>query len=397
MARGCDATFSPLVDFKSETVRGGDGCFRVGQSRSGQWWLVAPDGSPFFGCGIEGVRRIEGGPAVRGAVARLRGWHFNLLSAGSAVEFRGLGLPHLESLELRRAGDVLFRLGGAQLPDVFDPRWPAACVARVANVSATRDLIGLVTDAELGWAQPSAGGAEPRPSLLQICLSLDPRYAAYHAAWEFVLAPRGGELATLARAWRLVLPNRESLRQWTHEARAIATPGYLEDNARFTREFAQRYFRIAAAAVRDQLPGRLIFGAPCAVLPRGVRESLASWSDVDLATAPVSGAERPVFVMGFNWTASAATAVAAEPDSLSPLERMLRRGRSALEALVADPAVVGYSWSDYAQGDFLRDAPLSRGLLYENGWPAHQHVQPLASINARAEASRRAAVGRASV
>jgi len=39
-----------------------------------------------------------------------------------------------------------------------------------------------------------------RPSLLQICLSLEPSFPAYHAAWEFTLAAHGGELAAMARA-----------------------------------------------------------------------------------------------------------------------------------------------------------------------------------------------------
>lgn len=390
MARACDAIAVTLRDFKAGTIRGGEGCFRVGQTHSGQWWLLATDGSPFFGCGVDGVHRIEGGPAVRSALAQLRGWHFNVLGPAAASEFHGLGVPHLEALELRRAGDLLFRLGGAQLPDVFDPRWPAACVERAARVAASRDLVGVVTDLELGWAQPVASEPVPRPSLLQICLSLDPRHAAYHAAWEFVLAAHGGELASLARAWRVTLPNKETLRQWTHDDRAVATPAYFEDHVRFTREFAQRYFRTAAAAAREVLPGRLIFGAPSAALPSAVLESLEPWIDVHLEAMPMSGEGRPVFVTPFNWAGFARGPAPDVPENFSPLERMHRGGRSALEALIAHPAVVGYSWSDYAHGDFLRNAPFGRGLLYENGWPAHEHVQPLGAINAHAAAKRRA-------
>lgn len=390
MARAGDETPFTLRDFKPETIRGGAGCFRVGQTHSGQWWLIGPEGIPFFGCGVNTVRRIEGGPALRGALAQLRGWHFNLLGLETAPEFRALGFPYLEALDLRRAGDVLFRLGGAQLPDVFDPRWPAACVERASQVAATRALVGLVTDTELDWAQPLAGEPVARPSLLQICLSLDPRYAAYHAAWEFVLAPHGGDLAALARAWRVELPNKAMLRQWTIDEHAVTTPGYREDHARFTREFAQRYFRTAAAVVREHLPGRLIFGAPLPRdLPVAAQESLTPWIDVRPGDVPVAG-EGPVFVTTFNWAEFAQTPVPPELEALSPLERMHRCGRSVLEALVANPAVVGYSWSDYIEGELLRDAPFGRGLLYENGWPAHEHVQPLAAINARAAASHRA-------
>src|SRR5690606_24233679 len=104
------------------------------------------------------------------------------------------GIPHLESLELRRAEHPLIHVGAAQLPDVYDLRWPAVCAARVAAVNAGPGLAGYLSDRQLGWAQPALDGSAPtRPTLLQLCLSLDPRFSAYHAAWEFVLAPRGGD------------------------------------------------------------------------------------------------------------------------------------------------------------------------------------------------------------
>jgi hypothetical protein len=53
------------------------------------------------------------------------------------------------------------------------------------------------------------------PRLLQICLSMEPGFFAYHAAWEFVLAPHAGDLAALAREWRVDLPNKEVIRQRT--------------------------------------------------------------------------------------------------------------------------------------------------------------------------------------
>ena len=53
------------------------------------------------------------------------------------------------------------------------------------------------------------------PSLLQLCLSLEPNFAAYHAAWEFALALHGGKLAALARAWGAPLANKEVVRELT--------------------------------------------------------------------------------------------------------------------------------------------------------------------------------------
>lgn len=379
MASRSAAAPPALRDLKPETIRGAPGCFRVGQGSDGRWWLVAPDDTAFFGCGVDGVRRIGAEGSAAAVVARLREWHFNLLGPEGAPEFRGLGLPYLESLELLKAGGLPIRLAGVRLPDVFDPGWPEACDARVAATTPARDRVGFVTDADLGWAQP---GAEARPSLLQVCLSLDPRHAAYHAAWEFVLAPHGGELGALARAWEADLPNKETLRQWTQEERRLDTPAYREAQARFAQEFVQRYLRAASAAVRRHAPGVLLFGPP---LPAALRAAAGPWVDVSLAAGPGPGGG-PVLVAGFCWTPPAGDA--GGRSGLSRLERMHRRGRASLEALVADPAAIGYLWGEYAHGDAAVHAPFGRGLVYEDGATAHEHVQPLASINRMATARR---------
>gem|GEM_PF-4227384 len=77
------------------------------------------------------------------------------------------------------------------------------------------------------------------PRLLQICLSLEPAFSAYHAAWEFTLAAHAGDLATLAQAWDIPLPNKEALRQLTLAETPLLGASYLADNERFSREFAR--------------------------------------------------------------------------------------------------------------------------------------------------------------
>lgn len=365
---------STLTTLKPESLRGAPGFFRVGQDGAGRWWLVQPDGSLTIGCGVDGVRPLPRGPDEAMAGEQLRDWSFNVIGPGSAPALRECGLPFVEALELRRAGDFLFRLGGARLPDVFDPRWAAACDERLAGVSSRRDRVGLVTDSDLGWAQE--GAAESRPTLLQICLSLDPRYRAYHAAWEFALAPYGGEFAQLARAWNLDGPNKEALRQWTIEDRRIDAPAYREAHARFSVEFAQRYLRTVGELVRRHVPGTLLLGPP---LPAGLGAVAEAWVDVRVEnTVPAAGGG-PVWLAPFSWVPSSPQAGAA--GRLSPLERMHREGRAALENVLRHPSTVGYFWSEYAAGDRATEAPFGRGLLYEDGLPAMEHVQLLTSIN----------------
>lgn len=327
-----------------------------------------------IGCGVDGVCLLPGGPGEAATVEQLAGWSFNVLGPGSAPALREQGLPFVEALELRKAGDFFFRLGGARLPDVFDPRWAVACEERLSGVTSRRDRVGLITDSDLSWAQ--AGGAESRPTLLQICLSLDPRYSAYHAAWEFALAPYGGDFTQLARAWNLEGPNKEALRQWTIEDRLIEAPAYREAHTRFIAEFAQRYLRIAGELVRRHAPGTLLFGPP---LPAGLGTLAEAWVDVRVVTEAVPVGGGPVWFTNFSWVPAGSRS--ASGGRLSALERMHRDGRAALEALLRHPATVGYFWSEYAAGHRATEAPFGRGLLYADGLPAMEHVQPLAAIN----------------
>ncbi len=46
-----------LQEFKPESIRGTAGFTRVGQTRSGQWWLLDARGRPFLSRGVNGVNR----------------------------------------------------------------------------------------------------------------------------------------------------------------------------------------------------------------------------------------------------------------------------------------------------------------------------------------------------
>jgi hypothetical protein len=177
---------------------------------------------------------------------------------------------------------VAIRLQGVHLPDVFAPGWAQACQTRATGVCRHgRDdprLLGWLPDPGLQWRQTAAG--LPCPTLLQVCLSLEPQFAAYHAAWEFVLAAHGGNLGAVAAAWETPLPNRESLRQLTHADQVLRSAGHRHDAERFTREFARLYFGAVAAALRNQDSSHLVIGTIPPDGPAAVGEAAASLVDV---------------------------------------------------------------------------------------------------------------------
>jgi agarase len=381
--------------------RGAAGCFQVGQDPAGRWWMLDPDGQPFFLRGVHGVTPAPlhpDGGLPDDPAARLRRWGFNAVGVGPDGSAREDGLPYLGVVEFNRVAPALVA-PGLRLPDVFDPEWPRLAMAHAAAVcpphAGDRQLIGWVTDSRLEWAHPPVPG---RPALLQLCLSLEPGFAAYHAAWEFALALHGGKLDTLARAWGIAVPNKEVVRERTRAEQGITTRGYLRDEARWAREFARRYFPVTAAAVRAADPHHLVLGCRCggragaAVLAEcsypAVDVALLEWRDLP---APGTRPLNPVLASDVAWTGEAAApAVAAgRPRRLTTFERMLRRARTSLDRMARHPDVAGYFWSQW-QDEPAEQPPFARGLVHVNGVEAREHVEVLAPFNLRAASLHRA-------
>ena len=414
-----------LEDFRPETIRGAAGFFRVGQTLGGEWWLIDAADRAFFSCAVNAVRfgprppegvaegQFLGEPtdvsdAMAETFGRLRRWNVNTLGPGSEPALIGHGLMSTEIMDFGRiAPSTTIRLGGAFVPDVFDPKWVEACQRRAEEVcSQRRDsaaLIGYFTDDGLNWSQfpEDAAGRVQRPTLLQICLSLEPGFPAYHAAWEFTLAAHGGELAAMARAWGADLPNKEALRQLTLADSALMSAGYRRDHDRFSREFARRYFAACAAAIRHHDPHHLILGGRLAVAaPALLAECVSPQVDVlsvsqrdaglfeRIDAAAVEG--MPVMVGDFCWAndAFAKNPAAGEPRGLTSVERMLARGRAAWERALTHPALVGCAWARWQDAPEDRP-PFGRGLVHVDGGEAREHSELLSGLYARAETIRR--------
>lgn len=382
-------------------ARGVDGFYRVAQDRAGGWSLLGPDGQPVFCRAVHGLRAArasgDGAPAPD-PVARLRQWGFNAAGLSRGLAGRDDGLPFIASVEFCASGPAIVA-PGVRLPDVFDPEWPRIAAARAAEVcpalAGCRELIGWATDDAPGWGQ--ASGAQGRPTLLQLCLSLEPSLAAYHAAWEFVLASHAGRIDALARAWGVPLQNKEVVREMTRAERAIATRGYGRDEARWTREVARRYFTATSAAIRRADPNHLVLGcrfrgvvgsqvlAECTY--PAVDVAMPEWRELPAAGAAVSN---PVLAGDVGWVDEAYFAPARGRNRrLTSVERMLRGARVSLERLATHSSVVGYAWAQW-QDEPGEQPPFARGLVHVNDAEAREHTELLADFNFRCEALRRA-------
>lgn len=401
MGHAPDAPGFATGSARAGTRRGVDGFFRVAQGNAGQWWLLHPSGAPFYLRTVHGIRAATAhtdGALPQDTAARLRAWGFNAVGVGREHTLRDEGLPFLASVEFGQMGQPLVG-PGLRLPDVFDPEWPRHAAQRAREICAplkeSRDLIGWVTDDAADWAPASAHG---RPSLLQLCLSLEPAFPAYHAAWEFVLAHHAGRIESVAHAWNTPIPNKEVVRELTRAEEGLGTRGYLRDDARWTREFARRYFNTTSAAIREVDPNHLVLGCRfrratghAIALERvypAVDVSLLHWSELPAANA---NSAQPILATDVSWvTADFLPPVQTRrPPRLTSLERMLRKARAALDRMARHPAVVGYAWAQW-QDEPGEQPPFASGLIHVNGAEAREHTELLAPFNARAESLHRA-------
>ncbi|MDF3059792.1 MAG: hypothetical protein K0R17_4007 [Rariglobus sp.] len=421
--RGAEALH--FSSFRPESLRGRAGFFRAGQTPGGQWWLVDPHNRPFFAKAVAAVNRHgRAGPPpehpgsyapaighaqehdgpddfVHAAKARLSSWSMNTVGPWSDPALADAGFPATAIVGFRGAGVRVIHSQGVYLPDVFDPGWLASCDAQAAVASAPwsgrTDFIGYYTDDAPGWGEPRPD----RPSLLQICLSLEPAFSAYHAAWEFVLAPHGGDLAALAREWGVELSNREVVRQRTLAERPLTTAGYLRDQTRFAREFARRYFTTTSSALRRHDPDHLNLGCRFAQPPGEAVLAECVYPQVDVVSwrchAPdfarqvqiYAGATgMPLLPTGFGLSNERfRTAAFSSSSGPTRIERMLRDGRRALVAACEHPSVVGYEWARWAdESDEM--PPFGAGLVHVDDREAIEHTELIAQINARAERLR---------
>lgn len=407
MAQAPEITATGSGAYRPGSLRGAEGYFRVAQSMTGQWSLLDPAGRPFFVKAVHDVRgdRQDEIP-VAGSVdpaVRLRRWEFNAVGVGGDGAGRDDGLAFFASVEFTATVTPILA-PHIRLPDVFDPDWPQRAAAHAAircgTQTGNRELIGWVSDHDLAWGSPAAN----RPGLLQVCLSLEPTFAAYHAAWEFTLASHGGSLESVARAWNIELANKEVVRELTRSETGLVTRGYLRDDLHWSREFARRYFATTSAAIRAVDANHLLCGCRFRGPVGAAILGMAVYPSIDLAMPhwtelpPAAGSTNPLLAgdVGWSdpafWSAPPATAAAGvrRGSRLTAVERMLRRARTSLKRLARHPAVVGYVWRQW-HDDPGEQPPFASGLVHPNGIEAREHTELLADFNLRADALRRAA------
>ncbi|HWI56852.1 MAG TPA: hypothetical protein VNZ22_06480, partial [Bacillota bacterium] len=169
----------PWASRPGKALAKGSGFFRTLQAE-GRWWLVDPEGKPFFDIGTDHINyrghwceALGYAPYNRNMVAkygneaawsketleRLKGWGFNCLPAGHSPSLRHQGLAHIEfasfGSSFAKREWICQPIHWTGFPDVFSLRWESHCriVARNMAQQTKNDswCIGTFLDNELEW------------------------------------------------------------------------------------------------------------------------------------------------------------------------------------------------------------------------------------------------------
>jgi len=275
-----------------------------------RWWLVDPDGAPFFstgpdcvgpqiGCPVNGIEKLfawlppkvgefagawSEGAATKGvragtffdfgvanlirafggswrpawetiAAHRLREWGFNTIGNWSDRGItRSAGLPYVWPLvDFPSTEGTIFR----DFPDVFSDEYRRNCDRFAAQLEEFRDdplLIGYFLRNEPTWAFVRD------LVIAEELLAVDSAPASRKALAEYLRDRYSGDVNKLAAAWKLDLGSFAEL-----ESRAIPHATRLSEAARddllaFSRKMIRRYVELPSQACRAVDPNHLNLG-----------------------------------------------------------------------------------------------------------------------------------------
>jgi hypothetical protein len=243
--------------------------FRLEQS-GGTWWLVSPEGKPFYSTGTDvfSVPKDNAGRerALR-ILADLRGAGFNSLGGWSSIPSwapvldemmaQGQTAPvmfhSLQAGTMKAQFDCLAAPGGTLTPaehgfaDPFDPRYEQALHSRM------RDFARYIKDKP--WFAAWFADNEIRFE------DLYRRVASPHCAkvlLAFLDHKYGGDIGRLNAAWDTHFASFAELDAHRPDPVLRHGPVY-EDFRAFSRETVKKHVEVTLRVIREEDPGRLIF------------------------------------------------------------------------------------------------------------------------------------------
>jgi len=168
-------------------------------------------------------------------------------------------------------------LGGLNLPDPFDPQFERSMADAEAKLAPMRDdpyLIGMFTANEIPWH-----GAWEKGMSVVDHVQDSPADQPAKRAWVEFLRERYPDIAGLNVAWGTAHDSHDSL--LAAQGKVPRTEAADADREEFFRRLLDRYFRLTTEGLKRALPNHLTLGVRIAGnCPRAVDEAMARYLDV---------------------------------------------------------------------------------------------------------------------
>lgn len=363
------------------------GAFRT-ESVDGRWWLVTPDGHPFFSNGLNSVRPTgtvdrNGNAAYLDTILAKYGteeawadaqldrfdtWGVNTIGGWSNLDPFTDPMPYTVSLSLADHDVPTGRTA-----DFWSPSWVSEVESATSAAAAGRTddpwLIGYFLDNELHWTRDFrlldqldyyAERDASAPGKQHLVAWLENRYAGNFAAFA-------ADFTTAASSWSTLA---------TITGLSDRGPGAGATRDAWSTEVAERYFAVTDAALTAADPNHLNLGARFfgQLIPPGVLDAAARHVDVisinwyeltpeaeevaaelgpvflptaDTLAAHRARADKPFLISEFGWRANDS----GLPNTWPPLQVVLDtqqeradRYRNFAQCLANTGQVIGTHW-----------------------------------------------------
>ena len=290
--------YRPWESRPGDPVAKATGFFRV-EEIDGRWWFIDPEGKRFFDVGtdhcnynVHFCEKLGYAPYSRNVQAkfgseeawavsatdRLKAWDFNTLAANHSPLTRYRGMPHILFASFgsgfAREEWICEPINWTGFPDVYSPRWEAYCriVARRMASESKGDpwCIGIFLDNELEWYGK-------RGYLVDEVFQRPATQPAKRALLDWLLA-RYGSVAGIGRALGTDYADEQAFLDSTTVPEASEQLAAVRDG--FLGVIAERYFGVAAEAMRTADPDHLVLGCRFAgQAPRPTLEAAGKHND----------------------------------------------------------------------------------------------------------------------
>lgn len=241
------------------------GWFRL-QQNGGRFWLVTPEGHPFFNLGInhlasgmDNAQRADVALATE-LTRKFKSWHFNTAGYNASPLF-AKDTPFVSFLNL--VPTSRFLRDKASFPDVFDAAFQRDLQTRIEHqcrdVRDNPRLLGYVwTDTPL-WNLKDARRTIKKDwvSTLRQLAAAAPGKIAYV---DFLLETHGGDFAKIAQIYDVKATSRAELLAAPFDAVRVDAPAVAAEDAQFLRRIARTFYGVAGPAYRKNDPHHLVWG-----------------------------------------------------------------------------------------------------------------------------------------